>query len=185
MDYSGEPGPDEAQTDRLDAPGGQLLPHTFLKQLTRTVTLQGADQGLRLNIETHGRLAKFCTGRNQSIHYEVWVHDRTSQLEIGLHCESTPEYNALLYSGFDRAMIDIQVQLGQGFWLEQWDHGWIRLYETHPLRPLDAVRVEEIAARLLEIIRVVEPVYKAISAGLPEPPQPLPIRREEHGSWRR
>ncbi len=178
LDYEyGEPVGEQHEEGGLESRGSQLLPATFLKRVVSEV-LHRQPGGVRLNTEARGRLAKFWLGRNSSIHYEIWLHDRTMQLEIGLHCESMPEHNAALYAGFDRAILDIQQQLGAGFWLEEWDRGWIRLYETHPLRPLDAYRASEVADRLLEIIAVIEPVYRELASHLPEPPQTLPFRRQ-------
>jgi hypothetical protein len=160
---------------------GGLLPSTFLKRVVSEVAEQQISAGFRLNTEARGRLAKFWFGKNNSVHYEIWIHDRTMQLEIGLHCESTPEYNALLYKEFDHVILDIQQKLGKSFWLEDWDHGWIRLYETHPLRPLDVSRAEEIAARLLEVVAAVEPYYREILSKLQQPPPPTPLRTSRHG----
>jgi hypothetical protein len=140
-----------------------------------------AESGGKPQTNSRGRLAKFWYGRHGSIHYEIWMHERTMQLEMGLHCESTPEYNLALYGSFDRCLLEIQATLGSSFWLEEWDHGWVRLYETRPYFPLDAGRVDEIAARMCEIIQTLQPVLEGIMASLPSPPPtPPPTRRGRH-----
>jgi hypothetical protein len=170
----------ESETEAIEpAPEsrGQLLPSTFLRQVGRQVQHIAEAHGLRPKTETRGRLAKFWFGHSASIHYEIWLHERTMRLEIGLHCESTADHNSLLYREFDRHMVEIQAELGPAFWLEEWDHGWIRLYETHALRPLDEARVEEIAERAVVIMQALEPIYRAIAARLPAPPRDAPSRR--------
>src|SRR5512140_520829 len=127
----------------------QLLPSTFIKYLVRTVEELHSGRPKRLHTQARGRLAQFWYGTNRTIHYEVWLHERTAQLEIGLHLEASPETNQALYREFDKHLVEIQAELGPAFWLEDWDHGWVRLYETQPLRPLDLDRVEDVAARVL------------------------------------
>jgi hypothetical protein len=117
-------------------------------------------------VQARSRLVKLWSGGDGSIHYEVWVHERESRLEIGFHMEADEAYNAALYREFDKCLLDIQVQLGDGVWLEPWDKGWVRLYETHPLWPLDLARVYETAERVVAFVRAVEPVYQSIVARL-------------------
>jgi hypothetical protein len=155
--------------ERNDTGVAQLIPPAFLRQVHRHVTEAYSGQDPPLHTELRGYLCKFWFGPDEHIHYEIWVHSRTDQLEMGLHCESTAEYNRALYAAFDRCLLDIQQQLGSQLWLEEWDHGWARLYETHPLLPLDDVRVEEIAARICEIIAVLQPMYEEAASGLSRP----------------
>jgi hypothetical protein len=184
-----------ANLDRMEAPGlpksvsfrsrSSLQPAAFLSQVSREVISRLAERGARPETNARGRLAKFWYGPHSSIHYEVWLHDRTLQLEIGLHAESTPEYNLALYNAFDRCMLEVQAALGASFWLEEWDHGWIRLYETHPFFPLDAARVDEIAARTCEIIHTLQPVLEDIMSALPSPPPAQSERRRDRHPQRR
>lgn len=108
------------------------------------------------------RLVKFWFGPDNSVHYEVSIHERAAQLEIGLHFEASPERNRSIYKELDRCILEIQSQLGSTVWLEEWDRGWARLYETQHLWPLDDARANEVAERLCDFIRVVQPVYEQI-----------------------
>jgi hypothetical protein len=162
-----------------------LLPAAFLSKVTAEVISRLAAAGTRPESKSMGRLAKFWFGPVSSVHYEIWLHERTLQLELGLHCESTAEYNLALYNAFDKCLLEIQAALGPSFWLEEWDHGWVRLYETHPFWPLDAQRADELAERACEIIGTLQPILEDIMAVLPAPPSPAPERRYERHSRRR
>src|SRR4051794_40862844 len=170
---------------RNDTGLGQLTPSAFVRKVQQQVTELHLGHDPHLQTDGGGSLCKFWFGPDKHVHYELWVHARTNQLELGLHCESTPEYNRELYAGFDRCLLDIQEQLGSQFWLEEWDHGWVRLYETHPLYPMDLVRVEEIAGRISEIIGALQPIYDEIASVLTPPTiVPAPPRRNS-SRWRR
>jgi hypothetical protein len=123
-------------------------------------------EGLPFQVQARSRLVKFWSGEDAAVHYEVWLHEREGRLEIGFHMEADEAFNTALYREFDRCLLDIQVQLGDGVWLEHWDKGWVRLYETQPLWPLDTARVYETMGRVVEFARVVEPVYQAIVSRL-------------------
>src|SRR5436305_293665 len=77
------------ESARNDAGAQQLVPATFLRRVVASVVSRLDKPDARLNSETRGRLAKLWYGEDKSIHYEIWVHERTGQLELGLHCEST------------------------------------------------------------------------------------------------
>jgi hypothetical protein len=158
--------------------GSGMLPGAFLHRLVTTISDKQIARGAPINTFARSRLAQFWFGPYASIHYEVWVHDRTAQLEIGLHCEATPDYNRALFVEFDRCMVEIQSNLGPQFWLEEWDRGWIRLYETHPLWPLDKYRVEEVATRLGEIIDALQPILERLLGRMPHPPAAETVRGE-------
>jgi hypothetical protein len=172
--------PEQSEQD-IETARTELKPAAFLQTVVRRV--QGELALLRPDLRTsaRSRLAKLWFGTDGSIHYEVWVHDRTAKLELGFHCESTPEYNRLLYKEFDLCLIEIQARLGPAFWLEEWDRGWIRLYETHPLWPLYEARVEEIAFRLMEVIDTIQPIFEEAASRLPPAPPPPP---EFRSTWR-
>lgn len=159
------------------SPSSNLKPGAFLHRVAGGLTRKYSGPGTDFHAAPRSYLAKFWFGLDGSIHYEAWVHERTAQLELGFHCESAPEYNAILYTAFDQCLLEIQASLGDAFWLEEWDRGWIRLYETHPLWPLDEGRVEEVVERLAEIIATVQPIYDATAAEYPPPPPPPEFRR--------
>ncbi len=184
-ELDGSRAPGESLSGKNDSGAARLAPASFLRHVVNKISEDVYRPGQTLNSTSRGSLAKFWYGEDGNIHYEVWVHERTGQLELGLHCESTPEYNRALYTAFDGCVIEIQDKLGNSFWLEEWDHGWVRLYETHPLYPLDTYRVEEIAARLGEIIDTLQPLYEEISAELPAPGLVTPESRRRQSRWRR
>ncbi|HEX8598689.1 MAG TPA: hypothetical protein VF952_09275 [Chloroflexia bacterium] len=139
--------------------------------ITQVAAQAGADlraAGLHFQVQARGRLVKFWSGDDASVHYEVWVHEREARLEVGFHMESDETRNAALYREFDKCLLDLQVQLGGGVWLEPWDKGWVRLYETQPLWPLDTGRVYDTAERVVALAKAVEPVYQSILAKLEE-----------------
>jgi hypothetical protein len=160
--YNPEPTP----TGRNDAGAARLIPPAFVRRVVAAMNESEPLPGRRLNTHARGYLAKFWYGEDGSVHYEIWIHERTQQIELGLHFESTPDYNQSLYRAFDTCIFEIQQKLGASFWLEDWDRGWVRMYETHPLQPLDTYRVDEIAARLCEIIATLQPVYDEIAETL-------------------
>ena len=166
-----------------DAAQPRLQPGPFLRQVAEDIKVRSAPTEEPIQVQARGRLIKCWFGPEPSIHYEIAIHERTGKIELGLHCESSPQYNRSLYKAFDRCILDIQQTLGTSFWLEEWDHGWIRLYETHPLYPLDTYRVGEISERLNEIIAALEPIYAQITEEV-GPPPPAPARSPGQGSWR-
>lgn len=135
-----------------------LLPGKFLRQLETLIVAHFRDFDRHLSSNTRSRLAQFWFGTDRNIHYEVWVHDRTVQIELGLHFESSEARNRELFKRFDAELLYIQAALGPSIWLEDWDRGWVRIYETQPLWPLDTARVAVTAARLTEIIDVLQPI---------------------------
>ena len=110
------------------------------------------------------RLAQFWWGASSSVHYEVWLHERNLQLELGLHFEASASRNTEFYAAFSDHMLEIQHELGDSIWLEEWDKGWTRIYETQPLLPLDEARVYAVAGRLCEIVDCLQPILEAIEA---------------------
>jgi hypothetical protein len=151
-----------ARATRPRMPGSSLMPTPFVRAVAQEVVRQVAKPGPQLNTEVRSRLAKFWYGDDAAIHYELSLHENTSQLEVGLHAEASAERNRAIYNALDRCLVEIQKELGTSVWLEEWDRGWIRLYETQPLWPLDVPRASEVAARLHEIIAVVQPMYEAL-----------------------
>lgn len=166
--YGFDVGP-PAPTQQGTTFNANLRPPAFLQVVTLKVEEHFRVLMLALNSHTRSRLAKFWLGSDPSIHYELALHERTSQLEIGLHLESAPDTNRALYRHLDRCMLEIQAQLGQSFWLEDWDRGWVRLYETQPLWPLDQSRADEVASRICQVISTLQPIYEA--APVPIPPR--------------
>lgn len=148
--------------------GPSLRPSQFISQVAKHTEAELRAAGLRFQVQARGRLVKFWGGDDASMHYEVWVHEREARLEIGFHMEADEALNAALYREFDKCLLDLQVQLGAGVWLEPWDKGWVRLYETQPLWPLDTGRVYDTAERVVAFAKAIEPVYHSILVKLEE-----------------
>jgi len=153
-----------------------IAPAPFVRQVAATVRERLKSRGSHVNIDVRGRLAKFWYGPDATVHFELWLHENTAQLELGLHAEGPAERNRAVYTALDKCMVEIQKELGTSIWLEEWDKGWIRLYETQRLWPLDDVRVAEVAERLCEIIDVIQPIYETIADSLGHFPSALGTR---------
>lgn len=134
----------------------------FIAEVSREVSAYFEREKKPVRSQTRYQLAQFWWGADRSVHYELWVHERTLQFELGLHLESTPERNRALYSAFSRHFIEIQGHLGESIWLEEWDKGWCRIYETVPLFPMDDARVYSLAGRLCEIMEYLQPMYESL-----------------------
>ncbi len=94
------------------------------------------------------------------IHYEVvTLGVKRAQLEIGLHFESrNSATNERLLNGFMQHLFEIKAELGDGFEAEMWDRGWTKIYETFPMETFDAAYVDRVAARLAQVIVVMQPM---------------------------
>ena len=99
-----------------------------------------------------------------TIHYEVWnLGERRGRLELGLHCESRDhELNARLLDGMLAHLFEIKAKLGPSFEAEPWDKGWTKVYETIPLEPFNSDYLERVAARVAQMIDVLEPIRRGI-----------------------
>lgn len=140
-----------------------MLPHQFLLRLPEAIRPHLPDTGEVLHMEPHGRLLKIWYGSDKAIHYEVVIHERAMRLELGLHCESGIERNAQIRHGLSFYLFDIKAALGLSVELEDWDRGWVRLYETQLLQPLDEPRLVEFGERVGLFIRTVQPIYAELS----------------------
>ena len=140
----------------------ELKPPPFLAAAAREVTAYFIQHGNPVRSRVRSHLAQFWWGTDSSVHYEIAVHERSGRIELGLHFESNPTRNRSLYAGFYRYLLEIQNALGDGMWLEDWDKGWVRLYETQPLAPLDEARVYAVAGRFCEIMECLQPIYETL-----------------------
>ena len=102
---------------------------------------------------------------NPRFHYEVArVPKRLGdRLELGLHFESrNPSQNRRLLAGFADRLLEIKGELGEGMEAEPWDKGWTKVYETIPLQAYNQAYLDQVARRLVEIIQVLHPIYRAL-----------------------
>lgn len=135
-----------------------FLPGTILREVESEMRRRYRDDSRKLSAHLRSRLVQFWFGADRAIHYEVWIHERTAQMELGLHFESTASRNRELYRRFDGELLSIQAVLGDSIWLEEWERGWSRIYETQPLWPLDSARVITTSDRLAEMITTFQPI---------------------------
>jgi hypothetical protein len=140
-----------------------LQPPTFISSVAREIKQYYAAQGREPHVRANSRLAQFWWGDVSSIHYELWIHDRTLQLELGLHFESSAATNQRILQAFSPHLLEIQDELGDSIWLEDWDKGWTRIYETQPLYPMDEARVIAVAGRLCEIMDCLQPMLESLA----------------------
>jgi len=111
-----------------------------------------------------------------AFHYEVWhLGERRGRIEIGLHFESRdPERNRDALKRMSRHIWEIRDRLGPYVEAELWDRGWAKVFETHPLPPLDEESLDRFAQRLTLWIQTLEPILAREQAGahdLPTPPR--------------
>jgi hypothetical protein len=99
------------------------------------------------------------------VHYELWFHWRTGRLEIGLHFERDERTNAALFDLFDRHIVAIKAELGEGIDLERWDKGWARIYETWPCERVDRPFRARTFERVAQLIGVLEPIHASFERG--------------------
>jgi hypothetical protein len=139
-----------------------LTASSFVAAVARDVFRHYAERGGEPHRHVRSHLAQFWWGDTSAYHYELWVHERTLQLELGLHFEGPAERNAFLLGEFGRHLLEIQQALGDSVWLEPWDKGWTRLYETQPLMPLDEGRIYAVTARLCEMVDCLQPMLESL-----------------------
>jgi hypothetical protein len=87
--------------------------------------------------------------------------ERRGRLEIGLHFEARDGgVNARWLDGMLAHLFEIKAELGPSFEAEPWDKGWTKIYETIPLEKFSAEYVEHVAARVAQVIGVLEPIRR-------------------------
>lgn len=98
------------------------------------------------------------------LHYEVWnLGDRRGSLEVGLHFESRDRNeNDRLLRGFLAHLFEIKAALGDSVEAEAWDKGWTKVYELFPREPFTPEYVDRVAARLAQIIAVMQPIFEDV-----------------------
>ncbi len=102
---------------------------------------------------------------DRRFHYEVARTPKRlgDRLELGLHFESrNARENRTMLDGFAARLLEIKGELGDGMEAEPWDRGWTKVYETIPLAPYDDTYLALVADRLVEIIKVLHPIYRTM-----------------------
>lgn len=155
----------------------------FFEELTDAVRAGLSGEMQAFHARHTMNLLKIHFGANYRIHYEAWINTDTGFVELGLHFEDGPESTTQLLEYFDQYVIEIKHELGTHCELERWTKSWGHLYETHPIEPLRDAFVEKIAARLIQMIEVLQPLLdEAYALQLaPETPRPGTFRRRFRG----
>src|SRR5689334_18736680 len=98
-----------------------MQPNDFLRRLPDAARshLPSALRGFQ--VRHRGRLLQLWYGDDARIHYEVWIHDKTVQIELGLHFEATPARNEWFRRQFASCLIELKAALGNGVEVELWD----------------------------------------------------------------
>jgi hypothetical protein len=129
----------------------------FMRAVAHDVLSYFEKSSMPVKWSARSRLAKFWCSNPETIHYEVWLHERRNLIELGLHFEADASLNSRLLGYFSGCLLEIQEELGDTIWVEEWDKGWTRLYEVRPMLPLNEERVVDTAARMCELIQVLQP----------------------------
>jgi hypothetical protein len=149
---------DEGPTNRESAISSPaFVAPAFVRAVVKDVLDHFARAGIPVQAVARSRLAKFWCRPPDTIHFELWLHERRNLIELGLHFEDKPSLNDRLYTYFAGCLLEIQEELGDAVWVEEWDKGWTRLYEVRPMLPLSEERVADTAARMCDFIRCLQP----------------------------
>lgn len=120
------------------------------------------------------------------VHYEVWLARKIEKIEIGLHFEGPQEFSYRWAERLAQYMPEIQSRLGPHVELEEWTASWARIHQTVPYDPLSDALADEVAARLADMITVLQPLVERerenVPAGL-EVEIRQPVAQGRH--WRR
>jgi hypothetical protein len=60
-------------------------------------------------------------------------------------------------------LFEIKAKLGPSFEAEPWDKGWTKVYETIPLDRFSAEYLDQVAARVAQVIGVLEPIRRDLA----------------------
>ncbi len=93
-----------------------------------------------------------------AIHYEVWAQRKTSRLEIGLHFEGERDRNYEAAELLAMRAPDVQASVGPEYELEEWTQSWTRLHRSFDAETLTPELAAEAAARVVALIRGMEPI---------------------------
>jgi len=102
-----------------------------------------------------GRVFKVHYGRPRR-HYELWFRD--GGLEVGYHLEGSSEGDEAVARTLRSRLPRLQRSLGGEMRLEPFGPGWTHLFELWPGTAKTPQLAGDAAARLSELIRLLEPI---------------------------
>jgi hypothetical protein len=101
-------------------------------------------------------------------HFEVWALPGNTRLELGLHFESRNRlHNSHLLRAMGERLVEIKARLGPQVEVEAWDKGWSKVYETVPRAAFTPDYMASVAARLAELMTVLQPMLEEALPLLP------------------
>jgi hypothetical protein len=145
----------------------------FLSHVVKAVRPKLPTEWQEFEINGFGSLVKLYYG-DPNVHFEVWVQNKTSRVEVGLHLEADQATNDQLMAYFAGRFVEVQAALGPRIELDEWTRSWGRIHEMVPFTVLDEALVERVARRLSQLITVLQPM-------LVEAPPCLPPAAEKPG----
>ena len=130
---------------------------SFCRSLPGAVADALGDAALPHHLAT-GHMAKLWAG-NKQLHFECGIYLHRKVIELGLHFESDPMTNARLLGAFRGHEKAIARKLPTAR-IEEWDKGWVRIWESVPLQRLDDPFAARLTKTLVRYIRVLEPILE-------------------------
>jgi len=134
-----------------------ITPQSFCKGLPPAVADGLGEAALPHHLAT-GHMVKLWSG-NKQLHYECGIYLHRKVIELGLHFESDLMTNARLLGAFRGHEKAIARTLPTAR-IEEWDKGWVRIWESVPLQPLDEPFAARLTKTLVRYIRVLEPILE-------------------------
>ena len=167
-------------TTKTRARATTLTRREFFEDLTHAIRRGLPAEMQDFNARQTMNLLKIHYGANYRIHFEVWINTDTGFVEMGLHFE---DGTSRLLEHFDQHIIEIKHELGEHCELERWTKSWGHFYETHPIQPLTDAFIDKLAARMVQMIEILQPILDtAYEEGLaPTTPRPSTFRRRFRG----
>lgn len=108
-------------------------------------------------------LLQFLPYEDGAVHYEVWVQRKTARLEIGLHFEGPREFSYAWAAALAERAPEVAAAAGPGYELEEWTASWTRLHRTWPLPELSPRSAEEVAGRVVDLMRATAPLLRDVA----------------------
>jgi hypothetical protein len=138
----------------------------FLSHVVQAVRPKLPAQWQEFETDGFGSLVKLYYG-DPAVHFEVWVQGKTSRVEVGLHLEADQATNDQFMAYFAWRFVEVQAALGPRIELDEWTRTWGRIHEMVPFTVLDEPLVERVAARLAQMITVLQPMLAEAPPRLP------------------
>lgn len=104
--------------------------------------------------------------QNERVHFEVWVDNIRSQIEIGLDFEDGADSTSAYLAFFDRHIVEIKGKTGYELELERWTKTWGHFVEVYPIEPFIPERAQMVAGRMIVIMSVLQPLIEEADIGI-------------------